>query len=151
MKDAIPAGFQLKGGIMYGSRVPGLLEIKFHTPETRNAITNEGQRTIGELVNAAQKDDSVKVILLQGGKYYSSGNDLSALTGWQSMEPAEMRKAAEEGAKVNMQRALNAINQSIKPTIAVVRGGCLGIAFTMLTLVDFIYASPDAHFMVPFM
>jgi enoyl-CoA hydratase/carnithine racemase len=62
-----------------------------------------------------------------------------------------MQKTADEGVKVNMQKTLNALNNSIKPTIAVVRGGCIGIGFTTLTMVDFIYAAPNAHFMVPFM
>jgi enoyl-CoA hydratase/carnithine racemase len=66
-------------------------------------------------------------------------------------DPASVRKRAEDGTYGNMQAALHAINNSIKPTVAVVRGGCLGIAFTTLSLVDFIYVSPEATFMVPFM
>ena len=50
-----------------------------------------------------------------------------------------------------MNHYLNAINNSVKPIVAVVRGGAIGIAFTTLTLVDFLYVSPDAHFMTPFM
>lgn len=46
---------------------------------------------------------------------------------------------------------LKAINNSVKPVVAVVRGGAIGIAFTTLTLVDFVYVSPDAVFMTPFM
>jgi enoyl-CoA hydratase/carnithine racemase len=46
---------------------------------------------------------------------------------------------------------LLAINESNKPIVAVVRGGCIGIAFTMLSLVDFVYVAPDAFFMTPFM
>jgi enoyl-CoA hydratase/carnithine racemase len=50
-----------------------------------------------------------------------------------------------------MNPLLNALNSSVKPIVAVVRGGAIGIAFTMLSLVDFIFVSPDAHFMTPFM
>ena len=39
---------------------------------------------------------------------------------------------------------------SIKPIVAVVRGGCYGISFTMLCHATFIYASPDAVFQTPF-
>ena len=46
---------------------------------------------------------------------------------------------------------LDALNDSVKPIVSVVRGGAIGIGFTHLSLVDFVYCSPDAHFMVPFM
>lgn len=46
---------------------------------------------------------------------------------------------------------LRALNSSVKPIVAVVRGGCVGIAFTALSLVDFVYVSPDAYFITPFM
>ena len=35
--------------------------------------------------------------------------------------------------------------------MAIVRGGCHGIGFTMLSGIDFIYCSPDAVFQTPFM
>lgn len=43
-----------------------------------------------------------------------------------------------------------AIVNSTKPIIAVVRGGAYGIAFTILSHVTLIYASPDCHFKTPF-
>jgi enoyl-CoA hydratase/carnithine racemase len=50
-----------------------------------------------------------------------------------------------------MNPLLKALNSSVKPIVAVIRGGAIGISFTMLSLVDFIYISPDAHFTTPFM
>ena len=47
--------------------------------------------------------------------------------------------------------SLTAFNRSEKPIIAVVRGGCLGIAFTTLCLADFVYVTQDAVFKTPFM
>ena len=62
-----------------------------------------------------------------------------------------MRKVSEEGALRQMDIKLSAIRNSVKPIVAVVRGGAVGIAFTTLSLVDFIYCSPDAVFKAPFM
>jgi enoyl-CoA hydratase/carnithine racemase len=45
---------------------------------------------------------------------------------------------------------LMAIVNSTKPIIAVCRGGAYGIAFTILSHVTLIYASPDCHFKTPF-
>ena len=38
-----------------------------------------------------------------------------------------------------------------KPIIAVVRGGALGIAFTLLSHVTLVYVAPDAKMRTPFM
>jgi enoyl-CoA hydratase/carnithine racemase len=57
-----------------------------------------------------------------------------------------LKKFAEAGVKGQMGECLLAFHKSKKPTIAVVRGGCVGIAFTTLCLADFIYVAPDAFF-----
>jgi hypothetical protein len=36
--EDLPPGYKLEHGIAFGMRVPGLFEIKFHTPKDRNAI-----------------------------------------------------------------------------------------------------------------
>lgn len=84
--------------------------------------------------------------MIHGGKFFSSGNDLSVLTSWAGKSKEELKKASLDGIFNNMNPYLNAINDSVKPVVAVVRGMCLGIQFTMLTLADFIYCSPDAVF-----
>jgi len=57
----------------------------------------------------------------------------------------------KKGLFEGMKPMLDALNDSVKPIVSVVRGGAIGIGFTHLSLVDFVYCSPDAHFMVPFM
>lgn len=106
---------------------------------------------MAHLINAAQKDTSIKAILLHGGRYYSSGNDLSVMASYNDKSQEEARKAALKGIFGEMNPYLRALNNSVKPVVAVVRGGCVGIAFTTLALVDFVYVAPDATFMVPFM
>ena len=44
-----------------------------------------------------------------------------------------------------------AMNKCTKPIVAVVRGGAIGIGFTMLAHATFVYCSPDAYFKTPFM
>ena len=52
-------------------------EIKFHNPKARNACDSFCLAHIGELIDKCQDDEEVKVIMLHGGKNYSSGNDLA--------------------------------------------------------------------------
>lgn len=66
--------------------------------------------------------------------------------GASALSKEEMKKFADEGVKGKMGDCLLAMHKSKKPTIAVVRGGCVGIAFTTLCLADFVYVSPDAYF-----
>ena len=47
----IPEGYTLKSGICWGRRVEGVLEIKFHDPKRRNALTHDGYLTIAKLID----------------------------------------------------------------------------------------------------
>jgi len=104
-----------------------LLEIKFHNARRKNSTTGAGQFLISKIINDAQKDEKIKVILIHGGNFFSSGNDLSALTSMLGKSKEEVQKASIEGIFNNMNPYLNAINDSVKPVVAVVRGMCLGI------------------------
>jgi len=74
-----PKGYKSEDQLIWGMRPshPGLLEIKIHNPKKMNAIGTPPEKKIAEIVKAAQTDDNVKVILLHGGSFFSSGNDLS--------------------------------------------------------------------------
>ena len=105
---------------------------------------------MGECFKEANSDDNIKVILIHGGRNYSSGNNVGVLSHWISLEHQECRKLTskmiiDEGATI-----LKYMNASIKPIVAVVRGICVGIAFTMMSMFDFVYVSPDAYFVAPF-
>jgi enoyl-CoA hydratase/carnithine racemase len=113
-------------------------------------MTGFGQALMAKIITDAQSDTNVKVILLHGGKYFSSGNNLTNLKDGLG-NPEAMQKYGKAGIFEGMNPYLNALADSNKPTVAIVRGGALGIAFTMLNHVDFLFCAPDAHFMVPFM
>jgi enoyl-CoA hydratase/carnithine racemase len=76
----MPEGFVLEDQLIYGMRkdYPGLFEIKIHNPKKKNAIAGVPELKMTNLVNAAQENEDIKVILLHGGSYFSSGNDLGA-------------------------------------------------------------------------
>ncbi len=97
------------------------------------------------MINEAQTNDEVKVILVHGGKFFSSGNDLKHLMSFADKDKTYQRKEASQGIS-QIGAYLNALNSSKKPLVAVVRGGCHGISFTSLSLFDFVYCAPDAKF-----
>ena len=55
------------------------------------------------------------------------------------------------GVNVVMVNMLMALNTSVKPIVMVVRGAAIGIGCTMTAHSTFLYASPEARFMTPFM
>ena len=106
---------------------------------------------MGRLVQKAADDENIKVILIHGGLFYTSGNDLTVLMSGASMEDEEKVNLASDGAELKMVLCLRAILHSKKPIVGLVRGQCIGIGFTTAGLFDFIYCTPEATFGTPFM
>lgn len=119
-----PEGFQYADRTLWGMRKshPGLFEIKFHYPKRSNASNGESLGRAAQLINSVQDDENVKVILLHGGKFYSSGNDLSAFSGMLTDDPAVSFAKAKHAVKVQMAGFCMATAKSKKPIVAVVRG-----------------------------
>ena len=147
----IPQGLSCSDGLIYGSRPthPGLFEIKYHNPKRKNAISLVTQKKFAELVNAANENDSIKVILVYGSKdMFSSGNDISV---FMEADTDDMEAMAKEACMVGVRNYIGSIMNSKKPTIMMVRGRCLGMTFTIQSNADFIYCTEDATFQTPFM
>lgn len=132
-------------------RYPHVMEFKFNTPHNKNATTADCLEQLARLINEAQTNDDVKVILLHGGKFFSSGNDLKHLASFSDKTREYQTKEASKGIFDKIGVYLYAIHKCTKPLVAVVRGGCHGISFTSLSLFDFVYCAPDAKFQAPFM
>ena len=147
----MPEGFKTAHGIAWGSRREGLLEISYWNLKRKNSLTGLGQNQIAKLVQAAQKDTNVKAIFIHGGLFYCSGNDLSVLASGNSMTEEEKEESLVLGAEYRMVNLLRVLNRSVKPIVALARGQSIGIGFTMMSLFDFIYCSPETTFSTPFM
>ena len=154
MTQNMPEGFVLEDQMIYGMRkeYPGLFEMKIHNPKKKNAIASIPELKMKQLVEAAQDNEDIKVILLHGGNFYSSGNDLTLFSdAFKNGDMDAMAKTADNAVNVIMVDMLMTFSKSIKPIVAVCRGGAVGIGFTMLAHSTFLYCSPEAYFMTPFM
>jgi enoyl-CoA hydratase/carnithine racemase len=67
------------------------------------------------------------------------------------MSIRESTALAENGVKKIIVNMLLTVNTSIKPIIMVVRGATIGICFTLTAHSTFLYDSPEARYMTPFM
>lgn len=64
--------------IIHGIHPEGILEIIFDNPKKKNAFFTKQLARITELFIQANLDDSVKCVVIQGGEFFSAGNDVEA-------------------------------------------------------------------------
>ena len=125
----------------------GMCILTMNRPDKKNAITRAMYYDFQNALNAADKDDSVKLLVLTGaGNFYSSGNDLRNLT------ELHLRNLAEEariGGEILREFVAAFINFR-KPMIGLVNGPAVGIACTLLGLMDVVYCPDNATFQTPF-
>ena len=101
-------------------------------------------RRIPEIFAELERDPNVRAILLTGaGEHFSAGADIT--------EFAAVRATVDQGTEyeVAVDLCCDAIVASPKPTIAVIRGFCMGGACHLAMSCDFRFAEPLASFAIP--
>ncbi|MFI4917935.1 MAG: enoyl-CoA hydratase/isomerase family protein [Legionellales bacterium] len=118
----------------------GILNIKLNRPEKKNAINASMYDAIANSINDAVKDKNIHVIVISAvGDTFSAGNDLNDFL-QNPPGPGDSPQAKLMEAFINCK----------KPIVAAVQGSAVGSGTTMLTHCDFIYASENAKFQMPF-
>jgi peroxisomal 3,2-trans-enoyl-CoA isomerase len=129
--------------VVYGINNDGLLHIKLNRPSKKNALLFPMSAKIGFLLNDANTNPNVKVVLLYGaGEYFSAGNDVTqffSLTKEQVGDPTRFEMFA------------NTFVDLKKPLYVYVKGFAVGMMVTLLAFADFIYCTDNAFFYTPFM
>src|SRR3954447_4549511 len=119
----------------------GIRTVTLDRPAILNALTLEDLTAIRDAV--AGVDDTVRALVLTGAgeRAFSAGMHVDAFA---DAGPADGRQIIERvGACVG------AIRLAPIPTVAVIRGYCLGGAFEMALACDVRVATPDARFGLP--
>jgi enoyl-CoA hydratase/carnithine racemase len=126
-------------------REGGVLDVTLNRPGVRNALDSECFPIVGEAfgVRAHQKDVRT-VVLRGGGEHFCSGLDRNLLAALAGAQPHDVQTGSGEG--VQWQRALMAVEECPRPTLAVVQGACVGGGVELALACDFRIASFDAHF-----
>lgn len=110
----------------------------------KNAITLGMWRALPGIFDALGRNPEVRVILLTGaGENFSAGADIA--------EFASVRddRAQSQAYEVAVDAACDAIANVAKPTIAVLRGYCLGGAVHLAISCDFRYAALSTRIGIP--
>jgi enoyl-CoA hydratase/carnithine racemase len=116
------------------------LRIQLNRPEKKNAMTADMYVTLAELLNAAAKDEQIRVVLWHGaGDSFCAGNDV-----------VDFLKSPPGSGETPQARLMKAFVNFDKPLVAAVHGSAIGGGTTMLTHCDFVYAGESAKFQMPF-
>jgi enoyl-CoA hydratase/carnithine racemase len=108
-------------------------------PEKRNALNGEAIRALGEGIEAAAADSSVRVVVVRGeGALFSSGMDLNDLRSL-SESPEDLRAYRRP-----LLQWWNLLEEMPKPTICQIHGAALGGAFELALACDFRTMAEDA-------
>lgn len=122
------------------SREKSALCIQIYRPEKKNALTPEMYAALSDAIRAGDADDSVRAIILHGVEgCFTSGNDLE-----------NFRNGPSPDRVYPHNLYIDTLRHAQKPVIAAVNGITLGIGTIMLLHCDFVYATPDTQFSLPF-
>ena len=121
-------------------RSESILRVQFNRPAKKNAMTAAMYTGLADLLNEADQDDNINVVLLYGaGDSFSAGNDLE-----------DFAKNPPGSGDSPQARLINALIRFSKPLVAAVHGVAIGGGTTILTHFDFVYAAENTKFQIPF-
>lgn len=126
-------------------RVDGLLVLEVVNPRRYNAMSLSMWESLGQAVQSADSASDVRAVVLQGrgDRAFVSGADISEF-GEQRNDPDQV--ARYERAVASAQNALIACRH---PTIAVIRGVCMGGGMGLAVSCDLRYCNARARFRMP--
>jgi enoyl-CoA hydratase len=133
------------GGKMLATRRDGIGVVTFNQPEKHNAVSVEMWLGLGEILDEFASDESVRIVVLTGAgkRAFVSGADISQFE--QQRSNADAQRAYDEQTARGRQK-LAAFG---KPTIARIRGYCLGGGLAIAMQTDLRIASSDSQFGIP--
>jgi enoyl-CoA hydratase len=117
----------------------------FNNPERRNAVSLEMWEATARILEDFGKDDDIRAVVLTGAgdKAFVSGADISKFESERASQEAILRYNEA------VERANTAVYDYPKPTIAMIRGYCIGGGLGLAMCCDLRIASDDSRFAVP--
>ena len=121
------------------------LHIRFNNPARHNALSVDMWEAIPPLLAQAEQDERVRLVVFSGAgeKAFVSGADIS------QFEDQRAAQAAVAHYEALAEAALMAIYDCSKPTLACIRGWCIGGGVNVAISCDIRIAASDAVFSIP--
>src|SRR6201993_5120081 len=130
---------------MLSRKEGGVGVVTFNNPERLNAVSLDMWEATKRILDDFVADNDIRVVVLTGagGKAFVSGADISRF----ESERANLEGARAYGAK--SEAAYASIYEFPKPTIAMIRGYCIGGGLGLATCCDLRICSDNSRFAVP--
>ncbi|MBI2187798.1 MAG: enoyl-CoA hydratase/isomerase family protein [Acidobacteria bacterium] len=123
---------------------PPLAILTFNRPEARNAMTWAMYDALVEACDRADRDDSVRVLILRGagGKAFAAGTDISQF---------QQFKTPQDGVdyEQHIAEVLDRLERVAKPTLAQIEGVAVGAGCAIAVACDLRVATPESTFGIP--
>jgi enoyl-CoA hydratase/carnithine racemase len=112
--------------------------VTFNRPHARNALTWNMYDRLLATCEELDRNDAIRVIIFTGAgdQAFVSGTDIAQFQAFRTPQDALSYEQ-------RIDRVMDRLEQVGKPTIAMVRGYCMGGGMAVATACDFRYASPD--------
>ncbi len=117
----------------------------FNNPERHNAVSLDMWAQTSCILDDYAKDDEVRVVVLTGagGKAFVSGADIS------KFESERATLDATRHYNATVEKAYSGVQEFAKPTIAMIRGYCIGGGLGLAVCCDLRICSEHSRFAVP--
>src|SRR6266704_674850 len=123
--------------------------IRFNRPEMMNAIGAITRQQLGDAIKQAERDDSVRVVVLTGtGRAFCSGADVTEM----ASPDGGMRTPEDVGNVLRNEYMpmLTRLRTMPKPVVAAMNGPAVGIGASFALACDIRIATPEAYLMEAF-
>jgi 2-(1,2-epoxy-1,2-dihydrophenyl)acetyl-CoA isomerase len=129
----------------------GVLRLGLDRPEKRNALTDDVVAGLIEHVDAAGRDESVRVIVLTGeGEHFCSGFDIVARNAGGSGEQRPRVGSIQRRLPSQAHRLIPLLATVQTPVVCRVQGWAAGIGLHLALAADVAVAADDARLWEPF-
>lgn len=133
---------------LISTREHDTLVLTLNRPQKRNALSQDMLMALGEALEKAADDSSLRVVIVHGAgdKAFCSGIDVGLLFEHLSANPTgeRLRKVQR-----HIQNLFTRLEELEKPTIAAIEGVCMGGGLELALACDLRVASSDARFGFP--
>jgi enoyl-CoA hydratase/carnithine racemase len=117
----------------------GIGRLILNQPEKRNALSREMWQWVAIRVNQAVDDPAIKVLVVQGmGGSFAAGADIS------EFESAYATRESTAAYAMDIAAAMDGLANCCKPTLALIRGACVGGGMGLALACDLRFAAEDA-------
>jgi len=117
----------------------GVFAVVIDRREKMNALNAAMYGALADAFREAASNPDIAAVVIRGGEHFTAGYDLADLL----ENPPQDESSA-------VFRFMSALSECPLPVIAMVEGAAVGIGVTLLLHCDFVYATPEAEFMMPF-